>query len=166
MGFTADAIDLDGYLKTEYRPDAEYIDGHLKEKPVIGFEHGVIQGLLATWFRQHRKQWGIQVAVGTRTQVEVARVRLSDVVVVRKGEGAVGALTKPPLIAIEVLSPTDSYADLRAMGVENIWLLDPARRTAEVWTGTHWQPVEGNQLQTVNSPVFLDLEWLWAEMDD
>ncbi len=173
MAATATAVSLAEYLRTAYRPDVEFLNGELKEKPVPEFLHGVIQGLTFTWFREHRKEWSILVSVETRTQVEEERFRLPDVVVVRKGEEAKGALTKSPLIAIEVLSPTDSYADLReragdlrAMGTENVWLLDPATRTAEVWTGKHWQPVEGNRLTAVNASVFLDLDWLWAELDD
>ncbi len=173
MAGTAVAVSLAEYLTTSYEPDVEYIDGHLKKKPVTGFRHGVIQGLLFTWFREHRKEWGILASVKTRTQVDPDHVRLPDVVVVRKGEQADGALTKAPLIAIEVLSPTDSYSDLKAratdlrvMGTENVWLLDPVRRTAEVWTGKQWQLVEENRLATINSPVYLDLDWLWAEADD
>ena len=166
-------VSLAEYLETTYRPDVEYLDGHLKEKSVTGFQHGVIQGLLFHWFRSRRKEWEVLVSVETRTQVEPNRVRLPDVVVVRIGEQAQGSLTKAPLIAIEVLSPTDSYtdlkeraADLRAMGTENVWLLDPLRRTAEIWTGKHWQLFETNRLAAVNSPAYLDLDWLWAEMED
>ncbi len=167
------AVSLEEYLATSYEPDVEYIDGHLKEKPVTGFAHGVVQGLLFQWFRAHRKEWNILVSVETRTQVKPGRVRLPDVVVVAKGEQARGALVKAPLIAIEVLSPTDSYtdlkaraADLQAMGTENIWLIDEERRTAEVWTGAGWRLVEGSRLAAVNAPAFVDLDWLWAEVDE
>ncbi len=173
MSGTAIAVNLAEYLATTYEPDVEYIDGYLKSKPGNGFSHGVMQGLLGSWFLKRRKEWGILVALGTRIQVSSNRVRLLDVVIVRKGEQADGALIKAPLIAIEVLSPTDSYsdlkeraADLRAMGTENVWLLDPVHRTAEVWNGKNWLPVEENRLATVNSPVYLDLDWLWAEADD
>ena len=173
MAETVSAVSLEEYLATSYHPDVEYVDGQLKEKPVTGFPHGVVQILLGQWFRAHRKEWNILVSVETRTKVDPNRVRLPDVVVVRNGEETRGALVKAPLIAIEVLSPKDSYndlkdraADLRAMGTENIWLLDEERRTAEVWTGKQWQLVEGSRLEAVNAPVFLDLDWLWAEVDD
>ena len=173
MAAIGTAITLEEYLRTAYRPDVEYIDGQLKEKPVPEFLHGIVQAILAGWFRDHRKEWRTVVAVETRTKVDENHVRLPDVVVVSKGEGARGALVKAPLVAIEILSPSDSYADLReraadlrTMGTENVWLLDPTRRTAEVWTGTHWRPAEDNRLAAVNAPVFLDLNWLWAEVDD
>ncbi len=173
MAETAQAVSLEEYLATEYHPDVEYIHGELKEKPVTGFPHGVVQLVLGEWFRRHRKEWGILVSVETRTRIDSQQVRLPDVVVVKKGDETRGALVKAPLIAIEVLSPSDSYADLKAratdlrtMGVENVWLIDEERRAAEVWTGTHWAPVQRERMEAVNAPVYLDLNWLWAEVDD
>ncbi len=166
-------LTLEQYLQTSYRPDVEFVDGLLKERAVNGFQHGVVQGLIGLWFRNHRKLWGVLVSIGTRTRIDQERVRLPDVVVVKKGEQTRGALIKAPLIAIEVLSPSNSYADLKAratdlrtLGVENVWLIDEERRTAKVWTGTHWQPVPGRRIETVHAPVCLDLDWLWAELDD
>ncbi len=173
MAAAVNQISLQEYLRTEYRPDREYVHGRLKEKPLPEYLHGVVQGLLFEWFREHRKEWGIGVSVETRTQVEEGRVRLPDVVVVRKGEGTPGALLRAPLVAIEVLSSMDSYADLRdrasdlrAMGTQNVWLVDPKRRTAEIWSGTNWLPSPGKRLQAVDGPLFVDLDWLWAEVDD
>jgi hypothetical protein len=64
-----------------------------------------------------------------------------------------GALESPPLIALEVLSPDDSYADLRqrardlrAMGTPNIWL-------------------QGDRLQAEGTEAYLDPAWLWTEFD-
>jgi Uma2 family endonuclease len=173
MAQSAATVSIDEYLRTSYRPDVEYIGGQLREKPVVGFPHGVVQGLIFTWFRAHRKEWAIKVAVETRTRVTEDRVRLPDVVVVTDQERSGGALDNAPLIAIEVLSPTDTYlelkrraADLRAMGTENVWLIDPDLRTAEVWNGQSWEPHPGKILRAVNSPMHLDLNWLWTEFDD
>ncbi len=165
-------VSLQEYLSTNYRPDVELVDGRLKEKPMVGFRHGVVQIALSLWFWNHRAEWNILVSVDTRTEVGDDRVRLPDVVVVRKGEEATGALTHAPLIAIEVLSASDSYTDLKeragdlhAVGCANVWLLDPAKNTAEVWTGQSWQMHGELHLQTVDSPAYLDLQWLWAEID-
>ena len=166
-------VSIEEYLNTSYEPDVEYLDGELKEKPVVGFPHGETQVILGAWFRSHRQEWGIRVAVETRTHVDATRFRLPDFVVVSKDERSRGALESPPLIAIEVLSPTDTYAELKGraedlahMGVANVWLLDPEKRTAEVWTGRGWNLVDGPKLQAVDSPMFIDLEWLWAELDE
>ncbi len=166
------SVSIDEYLQTSYSPDVEYVDGELREKPVVGFRHGVVQGLLFTWFRMHRREWGVQVSMEARTQVQTERVRLPDVVVVREEERVIGTLQRAPLIAIEVLSETDRYAelkqramDLRAMGTENVWLIDPERKAAEFWNGVNWQVLEGSRLEAVDLPVFVDLDWLWVEME-
>ena len=169
---TTTALSIEEYLQTSYEHDCEYIDGALKEKPVVEFVHGRVQMLLGVWFWQKESAWGIRCAVETRTRVKEGKVRLPDVVVVSSTNRPQGALTEPPLIAIEVLSPTDSYHDLRhraedlcSMGVQNIWLIDPLRRTGEVWRDGFWQPAESSRIQAVDAPVFLDMDWLWAELD-
>ena len=98
-------------------------------------------------------------------------MRLPDLVIVPLEISAPqGALESAPLIAIEVLSPTDSYndlrqraRDLRAMGTENIWLIDPAEKTIALWDGLTWQPFLGERVQAVGTEAFLDLAWLWTE---
>lgn len=169
---TATRVSLEEYLQTSYRPDREFLDGVLKEKPVVEFVHGEVQGLLFSWFLQHRDEWGIRASVETRTRVRAGKVRLPDVVVVASGSREKGTLTVAPLVAIEVLSPTDSYSDLReraedlwAMGVRNIWLIDPEHRTGEVWRDGYWQPAGSARIDAVESPVFVDLAWVWAELD-
>lgn len=170
---TALKISLEEYLNTSYHPDVEYIDGELKEKPVVRFAHGKVQIRLGVWFWQHRKEWHVEAAVEVRTQVKPDHVRLPDVVVVSASKQEKGALTEPPLIAIEVLSPADTYydlksraADLEQMGVKNIWLIDEQARTAEVWHQGTWQIERSTRLQAVDSAVFLDLDWLWQQMDE
>ena len=165
-------VSLQEYLRTSYRPDVELIDGQLREKSVDSFKHGVVQGTLFLWFWNHRTEWNVLVSVDTRTEVGNGRVRLPDVVVVRKGEEAIGALTHSPLIAVEVLSPSDSYTDLKeraselwTAGCENVWLLDPVGKTAEVWTGQGWQLHGEPRLEAGHSPVYVDLPWLWAEIE-
>ena len=172
MAETAATVSMEEYLRTSYHPDVEYVYGELREKPMPTLLHGIVQILLGLWFFNHQEEWGIYVASETRTQVDRNHVRLPDIVVLHWGKSIEGILDNPPLIAIEILSPSDRYSDLcerasdlRLMGTENIWLLDPERRTAEFWTGRNWQALDGNVLQAVGSPVFLDTEWLWAQVD-
>ncbi len=170
---TAVKVPLEEYLKTSYHPDLEYLDGELREKSVVTLTHGEVQILLGVWFYEHRKEWQIRSAVEVRTQVSANQVRLPDFVVLVRTNRELGALTQPPLVAIEVLSPSDSYrelkgraADLAAMGVRNVWLIDPELRTAELWRDGAWQRETSNRLQAVDSPVYLDLAWLWERMDE
>ncbi len=143
----------------------------LKQKPVVSPVHGKTQMMLGWWFGMHGEEWGIQVVAGTRTKVTGNRVRLPDASVLPAGPLPKRALLKAALIAIEVLSETDSYHDLKerardlgAMGVRNVWLLDPATQTAEVRTGGDWRPFDGTRLQALDSPIYLDLAWLWEQV--
>ena len=165
-------ITIQEYLRTGFRPDLEYIDGELLARPAGGFRHGETLAVLGAWFGKYSLDWSIKVAAGVRTRTSATRVLLPDLVVVSREERATGELETPPLIAVDVVSPTDTYADLKAraedlthMGVRNVWLIDPDRRTGEVWTGQNWQPVTGSTLQAVDSTMFVDLGWLWAELD-
>ena len=159
------------YLKTSYLPDAEFVDGELREKPVVSPIHGRMQILIGVWFFQHQLEWKLVASAEARTQVSVSRVRLPDVVVGEAGFLREGALTEAPLIAIEVLSAQDSMVDLRrraedleAMGVANLWLIDPETRDAFVWKDGYWQKSGGERLDVIGSAAFLDLKWLWLQM--
>ncbi len=169
---TAVKVSLEEYLNTSYHPDVEYLDGELKEKSVVDFPHGEAQGFIFRWFSEHYEEWNIRCAVETRTQVSAKHVRLPDIVVIQPGDRRRGALLKPPIIAIEVLSPSDTYndlklraADLEQMGVPNIWLIDENARTCEVWRNGSWQMEKTNQAQAIDSPIYLDLDWLWTKLN-
>ncbi len=169
---TAAKVSLQEYLNTSYHPDVEYIDGELKEKPVVGFAHGEVQGFIFNWFSRHYQEWNIRCAVETRTRVSAEHVRLPDVVVIAAEDRRKGALDRPPLIAIEVLSPTDTYqelklraADLEQMGVRNVWLIDEGARTIEIWREGAWHLTRTTKVHALDSPMYLDLDWLWQQLD-
>lgn len=92
MAAVATRISLEEYLRTSYRPDVEYIDGMLKEKPMPTMLHGIVQFLLAHRFLLHSEEWNVAAAAKARTKVSENHVRLPDVVVVSAGEG----LTRRP----------------------------------------------------------------------
>ena len=170
---TAVKISLEEYLNTSYEPDVEYLDGELKEKSVVTPAHGATQILLGVWFHRYKQEWNVISAAEARTQVDASHVRLPDFALFVRTDLHESALTNPPLIAIEVLSPSDKYsdlkdraADLQAMGVRNIWLIDPRKRTCEIWGNSSWQLHSGNRVEVVDSPMFLDLSWLWNQLYD
>ena len=155
-------ISLDQYLNTSYRPDRELIDGELKEKAVTAPIHGKTQARIMQWFLNHEEECGVQAYAEPRTKVTASNVRLPDAVITYAGPVPPKALVDAPLIAIEVRSETDKAADLRArardlykMGVRNVWLLVPEDR--EEWERTE-------RLQAVDTPIFLDLAWLWRKI--
>ena len=125
--------------------------------------------MIGAWFLQHEREWGIQVATEVRTRVTTAHVRLPDVVVDWAGPHP-PVLTEPPLLAIEVLSHSDSYTELRkrakdyqTMGITHIWLIDPETRTAQACEGAFW--VEQERLEVAGKPIYLNVPALFAALE-
>lgn len=78
----------------------------------------------------------------------------------------------PPLICIEILSPEDRLtraevvlADYRALGVQNIWLIDPLRRSAFTFDQTGLRHTDPTRLAVPNTPILLDLTEPFAALD-
>jgi Uma2 family endonuclease len=166
---TSTLVTIEQYLQTHYRPDVEFIDGELREKPVVQWVHSQLQSLISAWFVQHDEIWQVLVGVEARTRVAKSRIRLPDVVVVPAGSYP-QTLVEPPLIVIEILSPDDSYSetqtrarDYQSMGIENIWLIDPETRTARVCRGENW--TETARFTVEASPIYLDVTALFARLD-
>ena len=99
----------------------ELIDGEVYQKPMPTFDHGDLQ---------------IEAAgLGDDSAV------LPNVVFFRsESPREHGHVTIPPHVAVEILSPGQSRLEMSAkariylgFGVESVWLVDPARRTIEVF---------------------------------
>ncbi len=169
MATTTHAVGTDEYLRTTFEHDPELIDGQLKERPMPTELHAYVQALLGHWFLLHKAEWGVMPLSEVRTAVRAGRFRLPDVAVLRARPLNNNPLKDPPLIAIEILSPDDSFSDLRdraqdfaAMGTEHIWLIDPEQRTAFAWRAEAWIPLE--QLAVPATPIHVDLAWLWSQV--
>src|SRR5271165_1544887 len=92
-------IPLDAYLGKNYRPDREYVDGEIRERNVGKWEHARVQWLLAQWFGNHEKEWGITGGTEQRVRVSQNRVRVPDLVVLTAGPQP-DVITDPPLLVI------------------------------------------------------------------
>lgn len=165
---TVSQIPLSEYLGTSYRPDREYVDGEIRERNVGKWEHARVQWLLAAWFGNHEKEWGITGSIEQRVQVAANRVRVSDLVVLTAGRQP-DVLTDPPLLVIEILSPEDSYSDTqerardyREMGVETVWIIDPKTRTGRMCSGAEW--VESRRLEVKRTPLYVNLCDIFSQL--
>ncbi len=166
-------LTLEEYLQTAYHPDCDFVDGHLEERNVGTFEHGHLQLQLGFWFISHQKEWNIRVASELRTRVSSTSIRLPDVAVVPNDESRGEQVrATPPIIAIEILSPQDRMPrvlerldDFLAMGVPNVWLLDPIERVAYTYSPAGLKLVRTPQLFVADSPIHLDLPSLFAALD-
>ncbi|HTS76517.1 MAG TPA: Uma2 family endonuclease [Bryobacteraceae bacterium] len=157
-------ISVQEYLSTSYRPDCDYVDGHIEERNAGEWDHGDLQLRVAAYFLARRKQWGIRVVPEQRVQVKPDRFRVPDVCVVL-GDPGEQVLTKPPFICVEVLSPDDRMSrveqridDYLAMGVPNVWVLDPQTRKAFTATAERGLcEVKSGSLKTVNPDLEVPL---------
>jgi len=165
---TALHISLSEYLDISYRPDREYVDGEVRECNVGKWEHARVQWLLAHWFGNHEKEWGIVGSTEQRVQVSENRVRVPDLVIVSAGPQP-DVLIEPPLLVIEILSPDDTYSDTqeraqdyRAMGVETVWIIDPKTRTGRMCSGADW--VEASRLEVRGTPLYVNLPEIFSQL--
>ncbi|HEY0758510.1 MAG TPA: Uma2 family endonuclease [Acidisarcina sp.] len=167
---TKTLLPIEVYNRTSYAPDREFIDGELRERNVGTFEHARIQLLLGTLFQVHSREWNIQPVTECRMRVNEQRTRIPDLAVLSRGPHP-SVLTDPPLIVVEVLSPDDTYGDMREraldysrMGIAHIWLVDPLTRTGQVFHENRWNDV--TEFAVPSTSVRITLASLFAEFDE
>ncbi len=160
------------YLTASYRPDCDYMNGALEERNLGTFDHGDLQLAIGAWFRARRRQLGLTAATEVRVRVAPSRYRIPDVVVVRLPRADEQVLITPPYICVEVLSPEDSFMKLRArvedylaMGIENIWVLDPETRCGWYALAEGYKKAEEDRLVTRDSQVTMPIGELFLEND-
>lgn len=166
-------ISIEEYLRSSYEPDLEFVDGVLEEKNMGTWDHGFLQMAVGSWFFTHRAEWKVDVISEYRTRTSRTRVRLPDICVVRQGGPVERVGVTAPLLCIEILSPEDRPGrvmkrldDFVAMGVENLWILDPSDRSAATYTRFGMKPVEGTRLEIAGTPIYLDVAEMFAGLDE
>jgi|HubBroStandDraft_6_1064221.scaffolds.fasta_scaffold136430_1 Uma2 family endonuclease len=157
------------YLNTTYEPDLEYVDGQLVERKAGKWEHARIQAILAAWFLTHEEEWSVQTATDIRTRVAWTRVRLPDVLLVGLDRQP-DVVEEPPVLAVEILSDGDTYAETQRkcaeyilMGAQAAWIISTMNRTARQWDGTSWQ--ETTRLEVAGTAIYVELSYLWDKLD-
>jgi Uma2 family endonuclease len=165
-------LSIDKYLRTSYKPDVDFVDGEIEERNVGTYDHAKIQSLIATFFNNNEDAWHTDPVVEQRIRVSATRVRICDVAVLHADAPHEDVTTTPPLICIEILSPEDRLArakivlgDYLAMGVQNLWLIDPVRRVAYTFDAAGLHIADTASLTVPNTPIHLDLTAFFAKLD-
>ncbi len=167
-------LSIEEYLNTTYRPDCDFVDDHLEERNLGTPKHSLLQIELGFWFRSHRSEWKIRVMGDVRTRTCQTRVRLPDVAIVREEQLALEekAITSPPLVAIEILSPEDRLPRVKVrleeflvMGVPHVWVIDPVKRLTYIMNAAGLQPFHEVRLEVPGTPIYLDLLELFSALD-
>jgi Uma2 family endonuclease len=127
----------------------ELIDGRIVPMSPSGGEHGFIEfstlGIeLAQFVRQHKLGWVVGGEVGIYTRRNPDRVRGADIAFISRQrlphKPGPGYIAVAPELVVEVVSPTDSWPEVRqkvkeylSIGVERVWVVDPENREVLVY---------------------------------
>ena len=134
---TASRVSVQEYLETDYEPACELIGGALLPKPMGTLEHMEMERWLERLLERY-EQRGLGRTVRELSIRHGDDVRVPDLVFVppeARFEG--GIMIDPPLLCVEILSPSQRPSALfakcetwHAWGVPYCWVLDPAGRLA------------------------------------
>ena len=166
-------VPIPEYLNTTYRPDCDYVDGELLERNMGERPHATIQGFFVASFYNQRKLWRVLALPEQRIQISATRYRVADVCVVKVSDARDPIVRQPPLLCIEIISRDQNLADTEervrdylAMGVENIWIVDPKRRKAWVGTRDGFKPPAGAVFSIERTPIRIAIADIFAELED
>ena len=161
-------VSVEEYLRTEYRPDCDYVDGVVVERAWGEKTHSKVQLEVLFYLEQRSRQWGIFVIQETRVQVSQTRFRVPDVCVYAGREPEEQVFTTPPFLCIEILSPEDRMSrmqskigDYLAFGVTYVWVIDPATRKAWAYTSDLIREVRDGVLRTESPDIAVPLAELF-----
>lgn len=147
-------VSLSEYLQTCYRPDCDYIDGMLVERNVGEWDHGRLQTLLVAYVVSREKQWDIAAVTEQRVQVRATRFRIPDISVIAGGPPGTQIIVDPPLVCVEILSPSDTMSamqeridDYLTFGVPYIWVVNPKTRRAFIYAAEGMQEAKDGVLR-------------------
>jgi len=164
---TATLVPVEEYLRTNYDPDCEYVDGRIVERNLGELPHGTVQGEVFFYLRSRARKLGIKVVPEQRVQVSPTRFRIPDVTVLRLPLSDDRIVTTPPFICIEVLSKDDTMEymqekidDYLNFGVPYVWILNP--RNKKAYVATKDGIVEAHEkLETKNPAIALPIAKLF-----
>jgi len=165
-------IPVEEYLSTSYEPDCEYNEGAVVERNLGEIEHSFLQGVLITLFNVNSEVWGEYCLPEQRIQIGPRRFLVPDLCVLRSNAPWEKIVTRPPLIAIEILSPEDTLRNVEKksgeyhqFGVENMWVIDPYARVAYRGTASGLERVPDGVLMVPGTLIVVQIAELFEKLD-
>ena len=169
---TTTLVPVEEYLRTDYEPDCDYVDGVLEERNLGEQTHGQLEGEIFAYFSAKRKQPGVYPRLEWRVQISPTKFIVPDVCLLLK-KTKEPILTTPPFVIIEILSPEDRITRMRRriddylnFGVRHIWLIDPESRRAWYCTGEGMTESKDLVLRTENPEIALPLAEIFQAIDE
>ena len=159
----------------EVKPYLEFIDGEVVQKSMPTSRHRKAVYEIDGRFWRYSQEYGGEGGPEGRVRLSSGFYVLPDTAYWAAGRPA--GDDSIPSVAIEVLSPDDSRSDARKKcrwyiesGVVTAWLIDPVRRTAELFgdghDGTLLRPPEGVLTSSAMPGFALALADLFAALDE
>ena len=97
---------------------------------------------------------------------------MPDLCVVLRSDPVEQVRVSAPQLCIEFLEPEDRMEEVTgrldefvAMGVENIWTLDPSDRSAATYSRFGMKRVEGDRVEIAGTEIYLDVRETFAALD-
>ena len=114
-------IPVEEYLRTDYSPDRDYVDGVILGRNVGEKDHNKLQKALLFYLGAREEELGIFVIHEQRLQVGATRYRVPDFCVVVGSEPDKQVFDEPPLVCVEirefrVLSGSGRGSQVRLIG--------------------------------------------------
>jgi Uma2 family endonuclease len=167
---TKTLMTVEEYLRTSFEDgDCEYVDGEIVEKNMGQHDHSYVQSEILFLLKLMSSSLGLHVLAEIRLKISSSRYRVPDIGVWLGKDigGSVGTI--PPFLIVEVLSPDDRMARVKmkveeylSIGVEWIWLVDPADQTAICYSQANPAGSVCDVLRTENPTIEIPLEKVFA----
>ena len=165
-------VSVEEYLRGDYEPDCDYVDGVLEERHLGERDHGEMELAICTYFKGKGRKPNIRPYLEQRVQVKPTRYRVPDVCLMIGPKPTEQIFTSPPAIVIEVLSPEDRLPriqrrvdDFLNFGVKRVWLIDPASRRSWEWDRAGMREVPDGLFIDAELDITLPLSEIFAAID-
>jgi Uma2 family endonuclease len=128
-------VSVEKYLRTNYKPACDYIDGVLHQKPMPTRKHGSTQARLAQLINECSPDLDAETEVNVR--IREGKYLVPDLIVQERDRIQDPYPSEPVYLCVEVLSPDDRLSvvvskceDYAAWGVQTSWIVDPESQRA------------------------------------
>jgi Uma2 family endonuclease len=168
----ATTVSMQKYLRISYEGDREYIDGDVRERNIGLQMHSLSLAVLCGMLYEPTKAIGLLALTTLSLRVSETRIRVPDFCVLRREAPYERIPTYPPLLVIEVLAEEDTFHDLQervadyfAMGVGDVWVINPYTKTAFAATARGFLSPEDGVLRTQEEGIALPLWEFFAKLE-
>lgn len=140
---TGALVSVEEYLSTSYKPNCDYIDGVLRQKPMPTRKHSTIEGRLSYLITAGFPDFDPEPELTVRVRAD--KYLVPDLAIQRRDRIQDPYPTEPVHVCVEIMSPEDRMGavvtkceEYHDWGVETAWIIDPeARRAWEYRKGQH-----------------------------